>query len=30
MFLGIPCPLYEDLFPGRYAAYEASFADDKF
>jgi hypothetical protein len=24
--LGIPYPLYEQLFPGRYAAYEASFS----
>lgn len=27
--LGIPYPRYEELFPGRYAAYEASLHQDK-
>jgi hypothetical protein len=27
--LGIHNPRYEELFPGRYAAYEASFVNDK-
>lgn len=26
--IGIPYPLYEELFPGRYAAYESSFQKD--
>ena len=27
--LGIYNPSYEELFPGRYAAYEASFSNDR-